>query len=151
VLAMIQDAVDQGGELLLDGRGVEVPGYPDGYWLGPCVFDGIGQQHDICYEEVFGPVASIVRVADLDEAITLANSSRYGNASSIYTSSGKAAREYKSRVQGGNVGINVGVAAPMAYFPFGGMAGSFFGDLHGQAKDGINFFTDRKVVITRWP
>jgi malonate-semialdehyde dehydrogenase (acetylating) / methylmalonate-semialdehyde dehydrogenase len=151
VLGMIQDAVDQGGELLLDGRGVEVPGYPDGYWLGPCVFDGIGQQHDICYEEVFGPVASIVRVADLDEAIELANSSKYGNASSIYTNSGKAARDYKTRVQGGNVGINIGVAAPMAYFPFGGMAGSFFGDLHGQAKDGINFFTDRKVVITRWP
>ena len=150
VLAMIQAAADQGAELLLDGRGVEVPGYPDGYWLGPCVFEGVTREMDICYEEVFGPVASVVRVADLDEAIELANSSKYGNASAIYTSSGKAAREYKVRVKGGNVGINIGVAAPMAYFPFGGMGGSFFGDLHGQAKDGINFFTDRKVVITRW-
>ena len=150
VLEMIQTAVDQGAEPLLDGRNVQVPGYPDGYFLGPCVFEGVTRKMDICYEEVFGPVASVVRVADLEEAIQLANSSKYGNASSIYTSSGKAAREYKVRVQGGNVGINIGVAAPMAYFPFGGMAGSFFGDLHGQAKDGINFFTDRKVVITRW-
>ena len=151
VLEMIQQAVDEGAELILDGRGVEVPGHPDGFWLGPCVFEGVDRDKTICYEEVFGPVASIVRVADLDEAIDLANSSRYGNASSIYTSSGKAARDYKVRVKGGNVGINIGVAAPMAYFPFGGMGDSFFGDLHGQAKDGINFFTDRKVVITRWP
>ena len=151
VLGMIQQAVDEGAELILDGRDVEVPGHPDGYWLGPCVFEGVDRDKTICYEEVFGPVASIVRVADLDEAIDLANSSKYGNASSIYTSSGKAARDYKVRVKGGNVGINIGVAAPMAYFPFGGMGDSFFGDLHGQAKDGINFFTDRKVVITRWP
>jgi malonate-semialdehyde dehydrogenase (acetylating) / methylmalonate-semialdehyde dehydrogenase len=151
VLDMIQQGVDEGAELILDGRGVEVPGHPDGYWLGPCVFEGVDRDKTICYEEVFGPVASIVRVADLDEAIDLANSSKYGNASSIYTSSGKAARDYKVQVKGGNVGINIGVAAPMAYFPFGGMGDSFFGDLHGQAKDGINFFTDRKVVITRWP
>ena len=104
----------------------------------------------IVREEIFGPVISVVRVKTLDDAIELSNASRYGNAAAIFTSSGKAAREFKYRVRGGNIGINIGVPAPMAYFPFGGMKDSFFGDLHGQGKDGINFFTDRKVVITRW-
>lgn len=150
VMSMIQAGVDEGARLLLDGRGIEVPGYPDGYWCGPTVFDDVTPELSLACEEIFGPVVSVLRVDDLDEAIALANGSRYGNASSIYTTSGKAAREYKVRVKGGNVGINIGVAAPMAYFPFGGMGESFFGDLHGQGRDGINFFTDRKVVITRW-
>ncbi|MFC1611338.1 aldehyde dehydrogenase family protein, partial [Myxococcota bacterium] len=150
VLDMIDKGVQEGAKLLLDGRNPKVEGYPEGFWVGPTIFDEVTPEMTIVREEIFGPVVSIVRVGDLDAAIELANTSKYGNASSIYTASGKAAREYKYRVHGGNIGINLGVAAPMAYFPFGGMKDSFLGDLHGQGKDGINFFTERKVVITRW-
>ncbi len=150
VVNLIEAGVSEGATLLLDGRNPKVEGYPNGYFVGPTVFDHVSPDATIVREEIFGPVVSIVRVSSLDEAIDLANSSRYGNASSIYTASGRAAREYKYRVRGGNIGINLGVAAPMAYFPFGGLKDSFFGDLHGQGKDGINFFTERKVVISRW-
>ena len=150
VVKMIDDGVAEGARPLLDGRGVKVEGYENGFFVGPTVFDDVTPEMSLVREEIFGPVASVVRVADLDEAIELANSSRYGNASSIYTRSGGAAREYKYRVQGGNIGINIGVAAPMAFFPFGGYKESFFGDLHGQGKDGLNFVTERKIVITRW-
>ena len=101
-------------------------------------------------EEIFGPVASIMRAADLDEAIKMANSSNFGNGDAIFTSSGKAAREFQYRVESGNVGINIGIVAPMAFFPFSGMKDSFFGVLHGQGKDAIRFFTESKVVIQRW-
>jgi malonate-semialdehyde dehydrogenase (acetylating)/methylmalonate-semialdehyde dehydrogenase len=150
VLGFIEQGVAEGAALLLDGRDPAVPGYPDGYFVGPTVFDRVAPEMSIAREEIFGPVVSIVRVRDLDEAIALANASRYGNASSIYTRSGEAARAYKYRVHAGNIGVNLGVAAPMAFFPFGGQRDSFLGDLHGQGRDGINFFTDRKVVISRW-
>ncbi|MFH2009987.1 MAG: CoA-acylating methylmalonate-semialdehyde dehydrogenase [bacterium] len=150
VVSMIDAGEKEGNRLLLDGRGIKVDGYEKGYFVGPTVFDHCDPESSIIRDEIFGPVISCVRVANLDEAIELANSSRFGNASSIYTTSGKAAREYRYRVRGGNIGINIGVPAPMAYFPFGGYKDSFFGDLHGQGKDGINFFTERKVVITRW-
>ena len=150
VLGFIEQGVSEGARLLLDGRNPEVPGYPDGYFVGPTIFDGVTPEMTIAREEIFGPVVSIIRVADLDAAIALANTSRFGNASSIYTRSGKAARAYKYHVRAGNIGINLGVAAPMAFFPFGGQRDSFLGDLHGQGRDGINFFTDRKVVISRW-
>ncbi len=150
VLSMIDAGAGEDNSLLLDGRGYRVEGYDNGFFVGPTVFDHCDPDSSLIREEIFGPVISIVRVPDLDAAIELANSSRFGNASSIYTSSGKAAREYRYRVQGGNIGINIGVPAPMAYFPFGGYKDSFFGDLHGQGKDGINFFTERKVIITRW-
>ncbi|MDP6439693.1 MAG: aldehyde dehydrogenase family protein, partial [Candidatus Brocadiia bacterium] len=99
---------------------------------------------------IFGPVLAIVRVKDLDEAIETVNASRYGNASTIYTSSGGTAREYGYRVDCGNIGINVGIVAPMAFFPFGGRKESFFGDLHGQGSDVVQFFTDRKIIVQRW-
>ena len=150
VMGYIDKGVAEGGKLLLDGRHPKVDGHPEGYFIGPTVFDGMRQDMTLVREEIFGPVVSIVRVPTLDAAIELANTSAFGNASSIYTSSGRASREYRTRVRGGNLGINVGVAAPMAYFPFGGMKDSFFGDLHGQGRDGVNFFTDRRVVITRW-
>ncbi len=150
ILGLIDKGEAEGGKLLLDGRGVKVPGYEKGCFIGPTVFDHVDPESTIAKEEIFGPVVSIIRVKSLSDAIELANGSSFGNASSIYTSSGKSAREYTYRVEGGNIGVNIGVAAPMAFFPFGGMKDSFFGDLHGQGKDGINFFTDRKVVISRW-
>ena len=104
----------------------------------------------IANEEIFGPVMSIIHVKDLDEAIETIHSNPYGNASSVFTSSGKVAREYQYRVRAGNIGINIGVVAPIASFPFSGMKDSFFGDLHGQGQDAVNFFTENKVVITRW-
>jgi malonate-semialdehyde dehydrogenase (acetylating)/methylmalonate-semialdehyde dehydrogenase len=150
VMGYIETGIREGARLLLDGRNPKVEGYEGGCFVGPTIFDGVEPGMTLAREEIFGPVVSIVRARDLDHAIRLANGSDFGNASSIYTSSGKSAREYKYRVKGGNIGINVGVAAPMAFFPFGGMKDSFFGDLHGQGRDGVNFFTDRKVVITRW-
>jgi malonate-semialdehyde dehydrogenase (acetylating)/methylmalonate-semialdehyde dehydrogenase len=150
ICGYIEKGVKEGAKLLLDGRDCKVEGYEKGLFIGPTVFDQVTPEMTLAKEEIFGPVASIIRVDTLAQAIDLANSSSYGNASSIYTTSGKSAREYKYRVNAGNIGINLGVAAPMAYFPFGGYKDSFFGDLHGQGKDGINFFTERKVVITRW-
>ena len=104
----------------------------------------------IAREEIFGPVMGIIRVDDFDQALEVIHSSPYGNAASLFTTSGKWAREFKYRVQAGNLGINIGIAAPIASFPFSGMKDSFFGDLHGQGPDAIEFFTDRKVVISRW-
>jgi malonate-semialdehyde dehydrogenase (acetylating)/methylmalonate-semialdehyde dehydrogenase len=104
----------------------------------------------IAKEEIFGPVASVLRAENLDEAINMVNASPYGNGNAIFTSSGKNAREFQYRVDSGNVGINVGIVAPMAFFPFGGMKESFFGVLHGQGRDAIRFFTESKVVIQRW-
>jgi len=150
IVSMIDAGVREGGTILLDGRTVKVPGFERGCFVGPTVFDHVAPDMTLAREEVFGPVVAVVRVRDLDEAIRVANGSRYGNASSIYTSSGGAARAWKYRVHAGNIGVNIGVPAPMAFFPFGGQKESFFGDLHGQGRDGLAFFTDRKVVITRW-
>jgi len=150
ILKAIQTGIEQGAELLLDGRDLVVEGYEKGNFIGPCVFDKVTPDMDLFKQEIFGPVASIIRVNTLQEAIDLQNSLPYGNASSIFTQSGKAAREYKYYVDAGNIGVNVAVAAAMAYFPFGGYKDSFYGDLHGQGKDGLMFFTERKVVINRW-
>jgi len=150
VLAFIEQGIAEGARLLLDGRRPRVAGYADGFFVGPTVFDRVTPEMTLAREEIFGPVVAIARAQDLEEAIALANSGRFGNASSIYTTSGAAARAYKYRVRGGNIGINLGVAAPMAFFPFGGQGESFFGDLHGQGRDGVAFFTDRKIVISRW-
>ena len=146
----IATGVKEGAKLTLDGRNIKVDGYPKGYFIGPTVFDNVTPDMTIAKEEIFGPVVSIIRVKNLDEAIDLIHSSPFGNAASIYTQSGPAAREFRYRVQCGNIGINIGIVAAMAYFPFAGSKDSFFGDLHGQGEDAINFFTDRKVVITRW-
>lgn len=150
VVQYVDKGLSEGASLVLDGRGTQVKGYENGYYLGPTIFDGVNTEMTIAKEEVFGPLASIVPVSNLDEAIDLINkSTNYGNASSIFTTSGKHAREFRRRVQAGNIGINVGVAAPIAYFPFGGMRESFFGVLHGQMES-VDFFTDRKVIISRW-
>ncbi len=150
ILGYIEKGLEEGAELILDGRNVRVEGYPNGYFVGPTIFDKVRPEMVIAREEIFGPVLGIIRVADFDEALEIIAGIPYGNAASLFTSSGRWAREFKYRVRCGNLGINIGIAAPIASFPFGGMKESFFGDLHGQGRDAIQFFTDRKVVITRW-
>jgi malonate-semialdehyde dehydrogenase (acetylating)/methylmalonate-semialdehyde dehydrogenase len=149
VLRYIEEGIEEGAKLVLDGRDIKVEGY-NGYFIGPTIFDEVSHEMVIAKEEIFGPVACIIKVKDLDEAIDIIHANPYGNAACIYTSSGKWAREFKYRVQCGNIGVNIGIAAPMAFFPFGGYKDSFFGDLHGQGRDAINFFTDKKVIISRW-
>jgi len=150
-LGYIEKGLEEGANLILDGRRPKIMGdYPDTCFLGPSVFEGVTPEMTIGREEIFGPVASVMRVESLDEAIKLANSSKYGNADSIFTASGKTAREFQYRIESGNVGINIGIVAPMAFFPFGGMKDSFFGVLHGQGRDAVRFFTESKVVIQRW-
>ncbi len=146
----IDQGVKEGATLVLDGRSIEVERYPDGFFIGPTIFDNVTPEMTIAKEEIFGPVMSIMNVKGFDEAIDIIHANPYGNASSIFTSSGKWSREFQYRVQAGNVGINVGIVAPVAHFPFSGMKDSFFGTLHGQGEDAIRFFTESKVVITRW-
>jgi len=150
VLRYINKGVEEGAKLILDGRNIKVEGHPDGFFVGPTIFDEVTPNMVIANEEIFGPVMALMKVKSFDHALEIIHANPYGNASSIFTSSGKWAREFQYKVQAGNVGINVGIAAPIANFPFAGMKDSFFGDLHGQGEDSIRFFTDSKVVITRW-
>lgn len=146
----IEITVKEGGKFTLDGRGIKPEGYEDGAFVGPTIFENITPDYTIAREEVFGPVVSAMRFGKLDEAIEFMNDSPFGNAASIYTQNGAAARQFRYEIDAGNVGINIGIVAAMSYFPFAGMKDSFFGDLHGQGIDAVEFFTDRKVVITRW-
>ncbi len=150
VLAHIAAGLTEGARLILDGRDVSVEGCERGYFVGPTILDDVRPDMSIAKEEIFGPVPSLMRVANLSEALDIIDQNPYGNAASIYTSSGAAAREFKYRVKCGNIGINVGVVAAMAFFPFAGTKESFFGDLHGQGQDAVDFFTEKKVVISRW-
>jgi malonate-semialdehyde dehydrogenase (acetylating)/methylmalonate-semialdehyde dehydrogenase len=147
VAGYIDKGVSEGAKPLCDGRDSKNDA---GFFLGPTIFDNVTPQMAIAKEEIFGPVLSVIRVKTLDEAIELVNSSRFGNTTSIFTSDGKSAREYCSRVECGMVGVNIGVAAPMAFFPFSGWKQSFFGDLHAHGKDAVSFYTEQKVVMTRW-
>ncbi|MGA2134638.1 MAG: CoA-acylating methylmalonate-semialdehyde dehydrogenase [Bryobacteraceae bacterium] len=148
VVGYIEKGVAEGAELLVDGR--ERAQGADGFFLGPTVFDGVAPEMTIAREEIFGPVLSVIHVKDLDEAIGLVNSSAFGNTTSIFTADGKSAREYASRVEVGMVGVNVGVAAPMAFFPFSGWKNSFYGDLHAHGRDAVAFYTEQKVIMSRW-
>jgi malonate-semialdehyde dehydrogenase (acetylating)/methylmalonate-semialdehyde dehydrogenase len=150
VLGYINKGVAEGAKLLVDGRETRVSDRPNGYFVGPTVFDEVSPKMAIGHEEIFGPVASICPVKTLDEAIALMKSHPNANATSIFTSSGKAAREFAKHATASMVGVNIGVAAPMAYFPFGGAKDSFFGDLKAHGRDGIEFYTDKKVTISRW-
>jgi malonate-semialdehyde dehydrogenase (acetylating)/methylmalonate-semialdehyde dehydrogenase len=143
----VEKGVAEGATPLVDGRERKQDG---GYFLGPTIFDHVTPEMTIAREEIFGPVLSVMRVKTLDDAIALVNRSPFGNATAIFTSSGKAAREYSSRCEVGMVGVNVGVAAPMAFFPFAGWKASFFGDLHAHGKDAIAFYTEQKVIMSRW-
>jgi len=150
VVGDINKGVAEGAKLLVDGRETRVADRPHGYFVGPTVFDEVSTRMAIGHEEIFGPVASICPVKTLDEAIALMKSHPNANATSIFTSSGKAAREFAKHATASMVGVNIGVAAPMAYFPFGGAKDSFFGDLKAHGRDGIEFYTDKKVTISRW-
>ncbi len=151
VLGYIKKGVEEGAKLRLDGRELSISGdYPDTCFLNPTIFEGVTPDMTIAREEIFGPVMSIIRASDLDDAIEMIHGNPYGNAASIFTSSGKLAREFQHRVECGNIGINIGIVAPMAFFPFSGMKDSFFGVLHGQGRDAVRFFTESKVVIQRW-
>lgn len=150
VARYVDQAEAEGATIRLDGRKVS-PELSRGCFFGPTIVDHVRPDATIAREEVFGPVLSVIRVNDFEEALKIVNASAYGNAASIFTSSGYYAREFRHRVDCGNIGINIGVAAPMAFFPFGGMKQSFFGDLHGQGRDVIEFYTEKKVLIERWP
>jgi malonate-semialdehyde dehydrogenase (acetylating)/methylmalonate-semialdehyde dehydrogenase len=150
VVEFINQGTTEGPDLLLDGRGATVAAYPEGHWIGPTVFEGVNTSMVLGKEEIFGPVAGLAKVGSLDEAVDLMHCVHYGNSTGIFTTSGKAAREFRYRAGISMIGINIGVAAPMAFFPFGGARSSFYGDLKAQGKDAIDFYTDKRVVISRW-
>jgi malonate-semialdehyde dehydrogenase (acetylating) / methylmalonate-semialdehyde dehydrogenase len=150
VLGLVAAGEKEGAKIIADGRGIKVPGAPNGFYIAPTIVDQVQDNMTIAREEVFGPVLNVMRMDDLDHAIEAANKSAYGNGAAIFTNSGKAAREFKHRVKAGMVGINIGVPATMAMFPFTGWDESFYGDLHIQGKEGVQFYTQQKVVSTRW-
>ncbi|MBC7368586.1 MAG: CoA-acylating methylmalonate-semialdehyde dehydrogenase [Undibacterium sp.] len=150
VLQLVATAETEGAKIIADGRRVSVPDAPRGFYLGATIVDGVEANMTLAREEVFGPVLNVMRMDDLDHAIERANASAYGNGAAIFTNSGAAAREFKHRVKAGMVGINVGVPATMAMFPFTGWDDSFYGDLHIQGKEAVQFYTQQKVITTRW-
>jgi malonate-semialdehyde dehydrogenase (acetylating)/methylmalonate-semialdehyde dehydrogenase len=147
ILEWIDRGLDDGGQLVLDGRG---KGSEDGNFIGPTIIEADAGSA-IATEEIFGPVLTLVRARDLDHALEILNASTKGNAASIFTTSGGAMRKFRYEAQAGMLGVNIGVAAPMSFFPFTGWKDSFFGDLHAHGRDAIEFFTEKKVVISRWP
>jgi malonate-semialdehyde dehydrogenase (acetylating)/methylmalonate-semialdehyde dehydrogenase len=149
--ALIAEGLREGARAVVDGRGAVIPGYEGGCFVKPTVIEGVPAQSRLTGTEIFGPVLSLIHARDLEEAIRIIAANPYGNAASIFTTSGLAARRFRYEVPAGNVGVNIGVAAPMAYFPFSGWKESFLGTLHGQGWDAIEFYTDKKVVIERWP
>ena len=148
---LIEKAVKDGARPVVDGRRPDIPKYGAGNFVRPTVLEGLPFESDVTRTEIFGPVLSIHKVADIDEAIKFVNTGAYGNQACLFTSNGASARKFRYEAEVGNIGINVGVAAPMAFFPFSGARESFFGDLHGQGRDAIEFFTQEKVVVERWP
>ncbi len=148
VESYVEKGVAEGAVPLVDGRTRKTSG--TGFFLGPTIFDHVTPEMTIAREEIFGPVLSVIRVNTLDDAIDLVNRCPFGNATAIFTADGKAAREYSARIEVGMVGVNVGVAAPMAFFPFAGWKNSFFGDLHAHGKDAVAFYTEQKVIMSRW-
>ena len=148
---LIGTAAGEGARIVVDGRGRSVDDHADGSFVGPTLLRGVPPAGTIAATEIFGPVLGLMEVPDVDAAIRLVNSGRYGNMACLFTGSGSAARRFRREADVGNIGINLGVAAPMAFFPFSGWRDSFFGTLHGQGKHAIEFFTQTKVVVERWP
>ncbi|MFC7361018.1 CoA-acylating methylmalonate-semialdehyde dehydrogenase [Nocardioides astragali] len=151
IISLIDAGERQGGQVTVDGRGLVVPDHEDGFFVGPTVIDGVTPQMDCYTEEIFGPVLSVLRSDDIDEAIALINANPYGNGTAIFTSSGEAARRFQRGVKVGMIGINVPVPVPMAYYSFGGWKDSLFGDKHVHGPEGVSFYTRAKVVTSRWP
>lgn len=148
---LIGRGVSEGASVPVDGRGTTIKGYESGTFVRPTILMDMKPGGEIWKTEIFGPVLGVMHVNTIDEAISLANGQSYGNQASLFTSSGSAARKFRYEVEAGNIGVNIGVAAPMAFFPFSGWKESFFGDLHGQGMDAVEFFTQKKVVVERWP
>ncbi|MDX2229181.1 MAG: CoA-acylating methylmalonate-semialdehyde dehydrogenase [Leptolyngbyaceae cyanobacterium bins.349] len=147
---LIQQGVDEGAVPLVDGRRPQIPGYESGYFVRPTILRDINPLGEIAKTEIFGPVLSLIHLDTIEAAIALINRGQYGNMACLFTSSGAAARKFRYEAEAGNIGINIGVAAPMAFFPFSGWKDSFFGDLHGQGQHAVEFFTQTKVVVERW-
>jgi malonate-semialdehyde dehydrogenase (acetylating)/methylmalonate-semialdehyde dehydrogenase len=140
-----------GAHVLVDGRARKVEGFEEGYFVLPAVLDEVPPDAEAARTEIFGPVLSLMHAATIEEAIALVNARAYGNMACIFTRDGANARRFRYEVSAGNVGINVGVAAPISTFPFSGWGESFFGDLHAQAHHAVEFYTQTKVVVERWP
>jgi len=149
--SLIGMGVSEGARAVVDGRGGSVAGYESGSFVLPTVLSGLQPEGEVIRTEIFGPVLGLVHLDSIEDAVDLVNRGNYGNMACLFTSSGAAARKFRHDVEAGNVGINIGVAAPMAYFPFSGWKDSFFGTLHGQGKHAVEFFTQTKVVVERWP
>ncbi|XGV99951.1 MAG: CoA-acylating methylmalonate-semialdehyde dehydrogenase [Leptolyngbya sp. BL-A-14] len=147
---LIQKGIDEGATVVVDGRQPKIDRYETGYFVRPTILQNVDPAGDIARTEIFGPVLSLMHLETLDEAIALINSGQYGNMACLFTTNGGAARKFRYEVDAGNIGINIGVAAPMAFFPFSGWKESFFGDLHGQGHQAVEFFTQTKVVVERW-
>ncbi|MBE9179660.1 CoA-acylating methylmalonate-semialdehyde dehydrogenase [Oculatella sp. LEGE 06141] len=147
---LIQQGADEGARVLVDGRSPNLTGCEQGNFVRPTILQDVDPNSAIAHTEIFGPVLSLIHVKTLDEAIALINSGQFGNMACLFTSSGAAARKFRYEAEAGNIGINIGVAAPMAFFPFSGWKDSFFGDLHGQGQHAVEFFTQTKVVVERW-
>jgi malonate-semialdehyde dehydrogenase (acetylating)/methylmalonate-semialdehyde dehydrogenase len=148
---LVERGVSQGAKVLVDGRGTKVKGYEKGNFMKPTVLELPAPGVELARTEIFGPVLGVTNADTLDDAIASVNASAFGNMSCIFTTSGAAARKFRYEARTGNIGVNIGVAAPMAFFPFSGWKGSFFGDLHAQGRDAIEFYTDKKIVVERWP
>jgi malonate-semialdehyde dehydrogenase (acetylating)/methylmalonate-semialdehyde dehydrogenase len=148
---LIGKSQSEGAAIPIDGRNPKIIGYEQGNFVRPTILVNVSPEGEIAKTEIFGPVLGLIHVGTLEDAIGLVNNSNYGNMACIFTSNGSAARKFRNEAEVGDVGVNVGIAAPMAFFPFSGWKDSFFGDLHGQGWDAIEFFTQKKVVIERWP
>ncbi|MGB9377176.1 MAG: aldehyde dehydrogenase family protein, partial [Mycobacteriales bacterium] len=151
IVGLIESGEAQGATVTVDGRGLVVPGYENGFFIGPTVIDNVTQAMDVYQEEIFGPVLSVVRAADIEEAVATINANPYGNGTAIFTSSGEAARTFQRGVKVGMIGVNVPIPVPMAYYSFGGWKDSLFGDKHIHGPEGVSFYTRAKVVTSRWP
>ncbi|MNC84577.1 Methylmalonate semialdehyde dehydrogenase [acylating] [compost metagenome] len=148
---LVAEGIAAGARPVVDGRNARVTGYDKGHFVKPTILDEVDPAGELARTEVFGPVLSVMHAATIEAAIDMVNGAAYGNMACLFTASGAAARQFRYEARVGNVGINVGVAAPMAYFPFSGWKESFFGDLHAQGRDAIDFYTEKKVVVERWP